>query len=192
MAPNDSPEGWLDQIKKIWGTLAQAAAWVLGIIGGFLLPPPVGAEGNQVWPKLAEFVIAALVGLLFLPSHRWNKKRHAKWWWLVALISLVAAVASFFAYQRLTYSATCETLGGARVVIGNEYTAHGADYVKENPGISCADLIDQHIGKTEDVWTKRSIDLARLKLAATYIACGPLFTLCIMTLVQAIYCATKT
>lgn len=191
MAENNSTAKWFEQVKKIWGPLAQAGTWVAGIIGGFLLPPPIGAEDNKLWLRFAQFVITIVVGLLVLPGRKWNRKKHAKWWWMVTAICLVAAVASFFAYQRLTYSSTCQTLDGDVVVIGHEYTPHGADYVRENPGISCTDLIDQHIGKTEDVWTKQSIDSARLKLAVTYIACIPLFTICIMALIQAIYCATK-
>jgi hypothetical protein len=191
MARNDSTANWFQQVKGIWGPLAQAGAWVAGIIGGFLLPPPVGAEENKLWLRFAQFVITIVVGLMILPSRKWRRKKDAKWWWLMAAICLAAAVGSFFAYQRVTYSSTCETLEGGRVVIGYEYTPHGADYIRENPGISCADLIDQHIGKTEDVWTKRSIDAARMKLTITYIACIPLFTICLMALIQAIYCATK-
>lgn len=191
MPNNNSRANWIEQAQKHWGAVAQGGTWVLGIVGGFLLPPPLGTDDNHVWLKLAEFVAAVSVGLLFLPSRRWGKKKHAKWWWLVAALSLVISIVSFFGYQRLTYSSTCVTVDGARVVIGKDYTPHGTEYIHDNPGISCTDLIDQHVGVVEDVWTKQSIDSARLKLAATYIACLPLFTLCIMSLVHAMYCATR-
>ena len=182
---NDGPAsegGW----KEYWGPLAEAATWIFGIIGSFLLPPPVIANETQ-WPNFAKFIIAVCVGLLVLLALLWRKQKHWIGWALAALLFFAGGVGSFFTYQHLTDSSTC-TYQGKLVVIGKTYTQHGAKYVQENPGISCGDLIDQHIGKVEDVWTKDSIDSARLKLLAVYVGCMPLFTICIISLLQAIYC----
>jgi len=185
---NGGPSGWIAQLKTIWGPLAAAATWIFGIIGSFMLPPPVIANQAQ-WPNSAKFIIAVCVGLLVVPGFLFGKKKHWIWWELLAGVSLLAAVGSMFAYQHMTDSSTC-THQGALVVIGKTYTPHGAEYVKENPGISCGDLIDQHVGKVEDVWTKDSIDSTRLKLVAVYLASMPLSTICIMSLLQGIYCWT--
>jgi hypothetical protein len=184
-------ENWIDRAKEIWGPLAQAAIWIMGIISGFLLPPPEGIEDDRVWLTFAKFIVAICVGLLFLPSRLWRGRRHAKWWWLTAACCLALTIMSFIVYQKLTYASTCVTVKGVRVVIGSAYTDHGAEYLRDNPGISCTDLIDQHVGKIDDVWTKASIDRVRLKLSATYVACVPLIALCIMTIIQAIYCVTR-
>jgi hypothetical protein len=178
----------IGQWKKIWGPLAGAATGIFGVVGTFFLPPPAIAHEAQ-WPSLAKVVITVCVGFLVLMGFVFSKKKYWTGWVVVALLFLVAAVGSIFAYQNLTDSSTC-TYQGTLVVIGKTYTPHGAEYVKENPGISCGDLIDRHVGKTEDVWTKDSIDRARLKLVAVYIACMPLFTICGISVLQAIYCLT--
>jgi hypothetical protein len=185
---NDGPSGWIGQLKEIWGPLAGAATWIFGIAGSFLLPPPVIANNGQ-WPNFAKFIIAVCVGLLVVPGFLFRRQKAWIGWEVMAVLFFAVAVGSIFAYQHLTDSTTC-TYQGALVVIGKTYTPHGAEYVKENPGISCGDLIDRHVGKIEDVWTKDSIDWARLKLVGTYIACMPLFTICIMSLLQGIYCWT--
>jgi hypothetical protein len=43
-------------------------------------------------------------------------------------------------------------------------------------------------GATEAIWTAESINRRRLILAATYVCCLPLFTLCLIAVVQAIQC----
>jgi hypothetical protein len=188
---NQNPQANMsEQAQKHWAILTQAGVWILGIVGGFLLPPPVGADTNQIWLKLAQFVAAASVGLFFLPARRWAGEKHTKWWWLAAAFSLIISIVTFFGYQHLTYSSTCN-YRGQLVVMGNEYTPNGYRDVQETPGISCSELIYDFAGKTEEIWTKRSIDSARLKMAATYITCMPFFTVCIMSLVHALHCATK-
>lgn len=178
--------GPIQGLKEIWGPLAQAAIWIFGIVGSFILQPPVTANQTQ-WPSLAKFIIAVCVGLLVVPGFLLRKKKHWLWWELAAVVFVAAAIGSIFVYQHLTDSSTC-TYQGQLVVIGKMYTPHGAEYAKENPGISCGDLIDQHVGKVEDVWMKDSIDSARLKLLASYLACMPLFTIGLMSLLQGIYC----
>src|ERR1043165_4681171 len=122
--PNETPTAsWFDQAQKYWAVLAQSGIWILGIVGGFLLPPPIGADEqqNQIWLKLAQFVAAASVGLVFILARRWSRKKHAKWWWLAAALSLVISIGTFFGYQHLTYKSTCMYRGKV-LVMGSEYT----------------------------------------------------------------------
>jgi hypothetical protein len=46
------------------------------------------------------------------------------------------------------------------------------------------------VGKTEDVWTKDSIARCLFLMAWTYLSCVSLFGFCVMSLVQALYCAS--
>jgi hypothetical protein len=183
---------WLEQTKKNWSVLTQAAVWVLSVIGGFLLPPPVGtSQGDaKVWLRLAQFVITIVIGLIFIAAQKWRQKRHAKWWWAFSLGFLVLAVSAFFGYQQFMYAWTCN-YAGQRVVAGSVYTSHGKKYTDLNPSLSRDELLMEHAGLPEDLWTRESINRRRLALAATYILCLPLFTICLIAIVQSIRCITS-
>ena len=182
---------WLDESRKSWTVLTQAAVWVLGVIGGFLLPPPVGASpgDEKVWLRLAQFVITILIGLIFIAAQKWRQKRHAKWWGAFSFGFLVLAISAFFCYQQFLYAWTAN-YDGQRVVVGSALTAHGKKYAEQNPDLSRDELLKHHTGLAEDFWTRESINRRRLFLAAAYIVCLPFFTVCLIAIVQAIRCIT--
>ena len=160
--------------------------WVGGILGGFLLPPPVGvtASEEKVWLRLGQFTIAVVLGLVFLAARRWHQPRHALRWGGVGLLFLFLGVAAFFCYQRLTLAWT-GGYAGDKIVIGSACTPQGRAYMEKNPTLSRDDLISDFAGQTENIWTRDSIDQRRLILAGTYVSCLPLFTICLIAVVQA-------
>lgn len=192
MAPKSENQRWLQQARKNWLVLAQAGLWMGGILGGFLLPPPVGiaASDEKMWLRLGQFILAVVLGLVFFAARRWSQPRHALRWSGVALLFLAVAVTAFFRYQQLILAWTGRYVG-EKAVLGSVYTPQGDAYVQKNPGISCEDLIFDFAGKTEDIWTRESINRRRLILAGTYIACLPLFTICLIAVVQAIQCGGR-
>lgn len=161
--------------------------WVLGIVGSFVLPPPVGIsrEDEKIWQRLGKFVVTILVGLLFIAARRWDKRRHFRGWTTAAGVWLVLAVTVFLGYQALLSSRTCAR-DSERLVIGNVYTPQGAAYAQKHPGISCRDLLDDFAGKADDVWTEESINHSRMMLAEIYISCLPLFAICLVAILQAV------
>ena len=189
MAANPEHHDWLQQTRKNWIVLTQAALWLGGILGGFLLPPPVGvsASDEKIWLRLGQFIVAVVLGLVFFAARRWNQPRHATRWGGVAVFFLAVAVTTFFRYQQLTLNWTAEYVGD-KVVIGSVYTPQGSSYRQKNPNISTADLVFDFAGRTEEIWTRESIHRRRLILAATYVSCLPLFTICLIAVVQAIQC----
>ena len=44
---------------------------------------------------------------------------------------------------------------------------------------------------TENIWTRESINNRRLILAATYLSCLPLFTICLIAIIQAAQCGVS-
>lgn len=180
---------WLKRSERSWGTLAQGAVWIMGVVGSFLLPPPLGVESaeDKTWLHFGQFVAAVCIGLIFFGVFRWNRTCHARWWWLTALLALLLAGAAFFRYQQLTYLWTARYVD-QKVVVGSEYTQAGRAYLEKNPGLSRDDLLFDFTGRAEDVWTRESIDRRRLKLAALYVASLPLFTLCVIAVVQSLQC----
>jgi len=189
MPARSENQAWLQQTRKNWLVLTQGALWLAGILGGFLLPPPVGVSvgDEKIWLRLGQFIVAVVLGLVFFAARRWNKPGHALAWGGVALIFLAVAIAAFFRYQHLTLAWTADYVG-EKVVIGSNYTPQGSSYTEKHPKISTEDLIFDFAGKTTDIWTRESINRRRLVLAATYVSCLPLFTVCLIAVVQAIQC----
>ena len=194
MASRTGNQAWLKQAHKSWLFLAQGALWVGGILGGFLLPPPVGvlASEEKVWLRLGQFVIAIVLGLVLFAARRWHQPRHAMRWAGLALLALTLAVGVFFLYQQLTLAWT-GNYAGQKVVVGSVLTPHGRAYTQANPDLSRDTWINDMAGAIEgSLWTRESIDRRRLILAATYVCCLPLFTLCLIAVVQAIQCSGPT
>ena len=178
----------LQSARKNWLPLAQGGLWIGGILGGFLLPPPIGISVGEekIWLRLGQFIIAVVLGLVFLAARRWDRQRYSLRWGGSALLFLAVAIAAFFRYQQLTLAWT-GTYDGDKVVIGSELTEQGRAYVSANPKLSTDKLIYNFTGNTEQIWTRDSIYHRRLALAATYVSCLPLFTICLMSVVQALH-----
>jgi uncharacterized membrane protein YhaH (DUF805 family) len=187
MASDGQLDGWLKQARTNWAALAQASAWVMGIMSSFLLPPPVSVskDDEKIWLRLAQFVIAVLIGLLFVAARRWNKRRHVRWWATSAAVMFLLSILLFVFYQYLSLSLTCKYYSQT-IVIGSSYTTQGANYAQKNPGISCEKLLKDFTGQAEDVWTKESVTRNRVTLAVAYIGSIPFFVACIMGVVQAL------
>lgn len=192
MAARSEFQKWLQRSRKSWMALTQGALWLCGILGGFLLPPPVGfASGDdKIWLRLGQFVIAVLLGLVFLTTQRWNQPRHSLRWAGAAAVFLAVAVAAFFCYQQLMLAWTCN-YSGDNIVIGSVFTPHGLSYRQKHPEFSYDELVSDFTGKTDEIWTRESINRRRLILAAIYVSCLPLFTICLIAVVQGIQCRDR-
>jgi hypothetical protein len=185
-----SPQNWFESVKKGWALLAEIAVFIFGVLSSFLLPPPgwVSAGGGGAVPvRLAQFVVTVLVGLIFLLVQKWNRKKHVLRWALITIGFLIVSLGAFFGYQYLLDRRTCE-YARSSVVIGTRYTDHAQAYVRQNPNSTCSDLLEDFAGKAADIWTPDSINNSRYILALTYILTIPLFTTCIISVVQAVYC----
>lgn len=182
---------WLAYTKKTWGLLMQIAVFILGIASSFLVPPPgwASSSGDKTVVRLGQFIVAVLVGLIFLLVQKWNKKKHSRRWAVLTIVFLILSVAAFFAYQRLLDTRTCQYAGQA-VVIGSQYTEDAQTYMKtESPGATCETLLKDYAGQREEIWPRASIDRSRYILAGGYVLTLPLLTICIIAVVQALYCS---
>ena len=68
MSARDGADAWLGHLRRRWASLIQAGIAVLGIVGSFVLPPPVSGPGEPVWRRLAQFVAALLIVLMTRPA----------------------------------------------------------------------------------------------------------------------------
>jgi Zn-dependent protease with chaperone function len=182
---------WLQQMRKSGTAMTQGALWLGGILGGFLLPPPAGISTGEekMWLRLGQFIIAIILGLVFFAVQRWSQPKHAFKWCGVGVLFLFLAIGAFFRYQQIRIAWT-ENYNGENIVIGSVLTPQGRSALDENPKISGNDLLANFAGATENIWTRESINNRRLVLAATYISCLPLFTICLIAVVQAIQCGS--
>lgn len=190
MSPKSTPESSLAGMKKTWGLLAQVAVFIFGVVGSFLLPPPgwVTAAGDTTIVRLAQFIVAVLAGLIFLLVQKWNRKKHVSRWAIIAMVCLVASVVAYFGYQHLLDTRTCE-YAGHRLVVGTVLTPHAQTYVAQNLDSNCKTLLEDFAGKADDIWTRNSVNRSRYLLAGAYILNLPLFTICIIAVVQALNCS---
>jgi hypothetical protein len=179
----------LKRSQKSWVMLAQAAAWVAGVIAGFLLPPPVGTpDESQVWVRFAQFVITVVIGVVLLAALRWKRKKDVFGWGAISLLFLFLGSATFFGYQFFATRWTT-TYHKQRVVIGDVYTAGGREYHEQHQNLPPEGLVMDFAGDVEKIWTRESLAQRRLLLAAMYVLAMPLFTVCVMSIVQALHCA---
>jgi hypothetical protein len=69
-------------------------------------------------------------------------------------------------------------------------TELGRKWRKENPEQTLAEGVEDLAGDASWFWTRESLERRRLGLAAFYVLAMPLFTVCIISTVQALRCAT--
>jgi hypothetical protein len=105
-------------LRSRWNHLAQAASVIFVVLSGFVLPPPLGTDRDDGLLWFGRFLIAAIIGLLFVPMSRWSN-RNATWgWWIVALLLLAASTATLVRYRQLRTEWSVG-YGGGRVIIGH-------------------------------------------------------------------------
>jgi hypothetical protein len=179
------------RFKESWNVLAAFATWLLAIIGGFLLPPPIGSEQyeySNLLSKLGVVVTIILVGLLSVLLLKWKSPAYTWRWSAVGLVAMVCSVSAFFTYLYLINTWTC-TYNEHRLVIGSEFTEHGKQYVQSQTyRVSPGSWVMAHGGNVNELWTERSINLRCATMGVVYIATLPLFAVAIIGMLHAIYC----
>lgn len=187
-------KSWGDTLKERWNVLAEAAAWLLSLIGTFLVPPPTGTQqspqDSPVW-HFGRFVLILFVGLLLVPVQSWNRAEHTPRWFVLAVIGFVGCFVAFFGYTYLGDTWTCK-YDGRSVVVGSEWTTHGAGYAA-GPGanLTCEQRLWEHRGEVEELWTKESIDSRRRLLALIYLLSLLLFSAALICVLQTVYCRQR-
>jgi len=147
-----------------------------------------GAEGQLETLRHADEIGDGLSG--HLVHHAAAVHFHCDFAGAEVVRDLLVEAPRHDALQHLTLAWTA-LYDEQKVVIGSVYTAQGLSYTEQNPKISCDELIFQFKGVIENIWTRESINRRRLVLAATYVSCLPLFTICLIAVVQAIQCGGK-
>jgi hypothetical protein len=128
---------------------------------------------------------------MFVAARVWNDRKHLRVWTIVAALLLVSAVVDFLFYQKLLSSRTC-SYDSKIIPTGTVYTPHTLEYLQKHPGSSCENLLEDFAGKANEIWTTDSIEQSRMVLAAIYVSCLPLFTVCLVAVLQAVSLTQKS
>ena len=169
---------WAEQLEKNWGVLSQTGVWVLGIVSGFIFDPP---DTSNSWKGLARFVVAILTAMVFIAAQKWKRKSHLGIWVAVTCLLLLILVVVFTIYQNRLNNWTCEW-NSKHFVIGSEWTVQGAKWQNE----SCEDLLQDFLGKTDDIWKIGSINRRRTELSLFYFSAVLLCSACLLAAIQSV------
>ncbi|SRR5258706_8916385 len=177
--------------KKYWGTLAGLGLFIFGILSAFLNPPPPYVTDDESFVNFGKFVAVVVCGLVLAGVIIFKSKAHMGKWWALALIMLILAASSYFAYQNLSQKYTCTCLSKDKLImIGDTLINPDLPDVARHRN-ECTELLIGSACDPYKVWTKDSIDRNRLILAGAYTLSLPLLITAMMAVVQALYCAQK-
>jgi hypothetical protein len=182
--------------QKKWNILWTTATFLTGILSTFLFSPPAYITQEQIFSNFGRFVAAIVVGLIMVATLFWGLREHTRNWWITALLSLILFTTCLFLYQRFTQKWTCRCDKAEKVIylIGpvSGIKSSPTDSVRENPDPSnCQLWLFENDCDPEVIWTKDSIDKNRLILGGIYILSLSLGVICMMSVVQAIYCSLR-
>jgi hypothetical protein len=173
-------------LRQYWSRFAQAAVWILSVVGVFLVRPPglTLADDRNMIP-FAGFLVAAILGLAAVPLHRWRRRIHAWRWWSAGVCFLILSVAGFFIYDYFIGHWTAP-FQKHQIVTGTEWTPTGAkareDYV------SLTAMLEDFGGSAATLWDASGLEKRRRMLAVIYASCVAVSAFTIITIVQAVHC----
>lgn len=174
----------LGRLQRHWGLLAQIAAWLAGLVGAFLIEPPLvwpRAEDPGLWLKLSQFLIAIMVGLFFVNSRK--SARQPDRWRTIAIAAVSAGVTLFILYQILRLFGTC-VYRGETVMVGASLSQFGQDFMATHAGAHCDRLIGAALGYSTDVWPRWELVAGYIALCLVYSLSMLLFSAAAMATIE--------
>jgi hypothetical protein len=166
------------------------------VLAEFVLPPPVSIDNIPIWYRFAQFLVAVLIGLMFVPIIRWQRKRDTKKWVIATVVSVVLGAAAFIGYQQLFEEWTV-TYAGSRVVIGRTYSDLAREYKEKIRSEQRREVGDEELlmaaaGSREDIWPESEIKSRGRILTGLYLLNMLLFAVTIMSVIQVVFCTVRT
>src|SRR5437660_5551075 len=176
----------LDKLKQHWNLIAQTGVWVMGIVSGFVVSPQMGGPRYEksIW-NLTQFVVNILVGLMLILTFKYARRTHLKLWIAATAFALLLGLLGYFSYMNQLGRCTCRYYSKT-VLAGTQLR----DPQKES-NTPCEELLKTHTGEVEEIWTSDSINRCRLVLAVSYVSTVPLFAVSLISVVQAVYVASR-
>jgi len=199
VGPADAGEvalrNWVRGSKGTWRYLTMGAVWAVGLLSGFVLPPPADdlRDGNL---RLAQFVATFVIGLMFYPVAQYAARRHARAWILTTIVLLALGLGSLFTYWR-HFLAWTYVYDGQRRVIGSVLTPEAeADRVRLEKQLRRpvpAVELPRHSGEggPKACWPPEEIDSRTIWLGATYVGTICAWVAAVIGLLQVVHVAPR-
>lgn len=187
----------LNKIKKNWSLFAQFGVWIIAILSSFILTPQF-KEYDTTWTyRFAQFLAASIIALMIIPIQRWKTKTDTIKWWSTALFLLIFGIIVLREYYQKVDFYTVQYVM-TRTIVGDdenllpEARANKIE-IEKRKGIKInnAELVIMAAGKTETVWKSEVLKERRFNIIVLYICSVSLFTIFIISIIQAINCQSK-
>lgn len=181
-------------IQRIWNVLWTIATFLFGILGTFLFPPINYVNREQIFTNFGKVVAAVIVGLILVAVNFWKLREDTKNWWLAAFTSFILLIIFLFTYQHFTQKWTCRCDPAEEKVylIGSDIKSPPVESVKNYPDPNnCQIWLSENDCEPEEIWTKSSVDNNRLILGGIYILTLSIGIICLMSVIQAVYCSLR-
>lgn len=174
--------------REIWGGLIQAVAWGVGLSSGFIIAPPAEDFVSSTY-KLACFICAFVVGLFFIASRHFTRKRTATWLW-ITIVALLIAILVGLVYVKCFNNWT-RVYYGHRKVIGSHLlpsveTARKAFEEQAHRSIDIDDVPKYMSSDPKKCFVAGEIDTRELWLLIWYVAAEAGFLFAALSMIQAI------
>ena len=146
-------------------------------------------QGTLVpFARYAVGIVAAVLGVAMV---RWRRKKYLAYWLGATAVAFVLVTLAYFTYNTMRDRYTATAADGSRVVIGTQYTAAAASYVRAQPDVSPEQLLSDApcaSGKGDCsarlVWTTASIEANKRLLGLLFVAGAALVDIALLSAVQ--------
>jgi hypothetical protein len=183
----------LKNLRRTWGTLAQAACWIGVAIGTFVPEPPLTtltAPPDVALKRFAQFLGAVVLGVLLVLCRKWQQREHVKAWIVVTAVMATLTLGAFFGERAARSAWTCG-YAGRTITIGTRLTSDAQAYSSKLGGeATCDRLLADYGGDAFQVWHREDSERHYLLLSVLMIAIWLGSASCIISVTQALRCAT--
>lgn len=180
-------------IKGRWTVLASVSTYVLTMLATFISPPPSVDGSSQDFAKnYVRFVLAVLLGLLFIPAKQRAQKNVALKWRLITLGALLLGSACVAIYWQ-SMADNVASFDTTQIVIGerrsDQEAVQALDACQRTPIADCNTnngLLQFAQGDPKVFWTRDSIRFNLWKLTGLYMASALLLAFSFVALARAV------
>jgi len=190
---NPSADIW-EKVSVRWKDIARIVTVIATLVGSIFIPPPayMSESGAGTLVPFARYAVAIATALVTVAMVRWNRREHLRYWITATAAAFVLVTANYFVYNDRRDGLTAVGADGSRVVIGSQYTAVGAAYMRANPSArsdeALADAPCPAGGGAECsakvVWTSDSIASNKRLLGLLFVAGALLLDVALLSAVQ--------
>lgn len=188
------PKEWIEHVRKIWAPLFHAAVWLASIVATFIIVPFGSSPGLA---NFARFQIAIITGLLFVCSRYWGSRNATLAWSIATAIFMLGSTWSYFGYYGSMHAWTAANPGNpdSRLLIGSKYTPlaqqQREQFRNDNKYYPDDDRLVELNAGVKGLWSEADIQRHGQILMAFYIGLMALSAASVISVTQALACATR-